>query len=165
MDSYSETERCPKCGKEIALPNFQIHQAMCRGVRQSFIFNVNDPEYKKMFEQPHSEEHNEQQKDSPPKHESEHRNKIFEKSKTEEKREIQKPKEIPREEEKKPLRIPSVIESIPCPNCGYNMSMAELDTHPQKCAMHPKTCPYCKEEYPETLMHQHKKVCEKRPRE
>lgn len=49
MDSYSETQECPKCHKQISKPNFDIHEAMCKGSRQSFILNVNDPQFKHKF--------------------------------------------------------------------------------------------------------------------
>ena len=47
--NYKQTQPCPKCGKQISMLNFEIHEAMCKGVRESFILNINEPEFKNKY--------------------------------------------------------------------------------------------------------------------
>lgn len=44
-------------------------------------------------------------------------------------------------------------------NCGYNMTLTELDTHPNTCEGKQKRCEYCAVEYPASLLSDHEKLC------
>lgn len=57
-------------------------------------------------------------------------------------------------------RVPEALrkkeeERFPCHNCGYNMTLAEFDTHPNSCDGRQKRCEYCAVEYPSVLLADH----------
>ena len=57
---------------------------------------------------------------------------------------------------------PPPVETIPCVNCGYGMTFAELDSHPDQCEGRVSECEYCHTSYPNMLLDEHHNVCEVR---
>lgn len=54
-------------------------------------------------------------------------------------------------------------EKIPCYQCGYQQTLAELDTHPVRCPHREIPCIHCSQKYPISILDSHKKVCPRRP--
>ena len=53
-------------------------------------------------------------------------------------------------------------EKFSCPDCGFKMSMAELDSHPAQCKVKKGKCEFCHSEYPLELLKEHYSYCEQK---